>query len=212
MDRIVGMLPGALIRRMTARYPRSSHDGIELIVADLGRAHMAVRFFGRTAEALATAASSAPQTYAKLLQDIRQVVLWYGDPVPSYNRFQLAAIVSSAVVFEADRTCYAAWLLYTSGRSRGEAYSQERAESLLRSLLPAERGRVSEWLADTVKQEDALARVYRPAVDLSERSCLWEPNVLIAQSGTISKKKSKFEKAKPVSGCTFKHQDRSRRS
>lgn len=65
-DRIVSKLSRAFMQFLTSNYPRSSYDGIDLIVADQKQTHLAEQFFNRTSEALAIA-SSAPQVYTKLL-------------------------------------------------------------------------------------------------------------------------------------------------
>lgn len=66
MEWITGASARALAKGLTADYPRRSYNGIELIFADPGRAHMAEQFLSHTAESLAMAASSAPQAYADL--------------------------------------------------------------------------------------------------------------------------------------------------
>ena len=64
----------------------------------------------------------------------------------TYNRFQLAAVVSPSIALRADPVSYAVWLLYTSGIFHGHDEAQARSAELLTSLAADELVSVAEWL------------------------------------------------------------------
>lgn len=142
-SRIVGAPTRALARRLSARLPRASYDGVDLVVGDPALVHDAERLLDRARTALGYAASQAPSTFARLRQDVKTIVLGAGAAGPPYNRFQLALLVPAEVASEAITPAYAAWLLYASGLSRGTAEARARAEELLVTLDEAERGDVT---------------------------------------------------------------------
>jgi hypothetical protein len=146
-SRLAGTPARVLMRIVSRRVPHQEYDGIRLVVADFWLEPSAERFFDRTREALARAASGAPRAYSELRKDIQQVAFWGQTEAPPYQRFQLAAVVPQRVALEADTACYAAWLLYTSAYLHGEDEAHARSEEFLRSLEPDERTHVTEWLA-----------------------------------------------------------------
>jgi hypothetical protein len=145
-NRLVGTPARLLMDILRRRVPHQEYDGIRLIVADDWLEPSAQRFFDRTREALARAASGAPRAYMELREDIRQVALWGQDEAPPYQRFQFAAVVPPSVALEADVPYYSAWLLYTSGYPHGKDEAHERAEEFLDSIEPELRRRIAEWL------------------------------------------------------------------
>jgi len=142
----------AFARRLSSRFPRASHDGIDLLIGDPSLVDDAERFFARTIEALRCAATLAPAGYARLRRDLRAIVLRREPEGIPYHRFQLAALVSARVAFDADATAYAAWLLYTSGLSRGTREAEDRASEILRTLDRDRREEVRAWLPHTAAE------------------------------------------------------------
>lgn len=124
----------ALARRLSARLPRASHDGIELLIGDPSLADDAEDFFARTIDALRSAAARAPRAYGSLRKDLSAIVLRRETTGPAYHRFQLAALVSRAVALEADPRAYAVWLLYASGLARSAREADARASEFLETL------------------------------------------------------------------------------
>jgi hypothetical protein len=117
-----------------------------MIVLDGSLATKSALFFAGTCRALDIASERAPNACAALSRDIQQIVLRKRPAAPSYHKFQLAAVVTPEIALEADVTWYAAWLLYTSGISRGVSHADRRVDELLETLDPTERKRISEWL------------------------------------------------------------------
>jgi hypothetical protein len=117
-----------------------------MIVLDGSLATKSDLFFAGTCRALDIASERAPNAYAALSRDVQQIVLRKRSATPSYHRFQLAAVVTPEIALEADVTWYAAWLLYTSGISRGVSYADRCVDELMETLDPTERKRAHEWL------------------------------------------------------------------
>ena len=146
-SRIVGAPMRALAGRLSARLPRASYDGLDVVVGDPALVHDAGRLLEQARTALGYAASQAPSTFARLRQDVKSIVLGPADAAGApYNRFQLALLVPREVASEALTPAYAAWLLYASGLSRGTAEARARAEELLRALDETERDDAAAWL------------------------------------------------------------------
>ena len=129
----------AFARRLASRLPRASYDGIDLLIGDPRLAGDAERFFTRTKEALRYAETHAPGAYTRLREDLSSIVLRREQRDAPYHRFQRAALVPVAVGLEADAATYAAWLLYTSGLSRGTAEADDRASELISTLRSDQR-------------------------------------------------------------------------
>lgn len=146
-DRVVGIPVRALMRLTSSGLPRTTHDGIRLVVGNLDQAPSSERFFNRTAEALDSAATSAPGAYAWLHKDLRHIVLWSEGAAPPYQKYLLAAVVPTRIAFESTADEYAAWLLYTSGLARGEERAQARVGKFLAALDRADSTRIASWLA-----------------------------------------------------------------
>jgi len=135
-----------LANRLSSQLPSDSYDGIALIIGDRSVEAVAGRFCTRTREALACAATRAPQSYARLRKDIRSIVLWRDASRSPYHPIQLAALVPVQTALESDILAYAAWLLYTSGLSHSERQASDRTDEFLRSLDPDQHRLVSDWL------------------------------------------------------------------
>jgi hypothetical protein len=149
-SRLAGMPVRVFMAFLSRRVPRQEYDGIRLVVADRWLEPSADRFFDRTKEALAEAASGAPRAYPALREDVRQIVLSRQTGAPSYQPFLLAVVVLPPVAFEADPFCYAAWLLHTSASLHGEDEAQVRSGEYLSSLAPEQRARVAAWLQESL--------------------------------------------------------------
>lgn len=147
-SRLAGAPARGLMAILSRRVPHQEYDGIRLVVADSWLDPRAERFFARTEEALAAAASGAPRAYAALRQDVEQIVLTLQTNAPPYQRFQLAAVAPVRVALEADIQQYAVWLLHTSAYMHGEQDARARSEEFLESLEPEQRADVSAWLAE----------------------------------------------------------------
>jgi hypothetical protein len=149
--RLAGAPMRAFARRLSSRFPRASHDGIDLLIGDPRLVDDAEDFFARTIDALRCAATRAPAAYARLRKDLRAIVLRGETADPPYQRFQLAVLVPRSIVLETDPVAYAAWLLYASGLARGTQEADDRASKLLQSVESDRRKDVqallprSEW-------------------------------------------------------------------
>jgi len=139
----------AFARRLSSRFPRASHDGIDLLIGDPRLVDDAEDFFARTIEALRCAATHAPAAYAGLRKDLSAIVLRSETAGPPYQRFQLAALVPRPVALEADPVAYATWLLYASGLARGTQEADDRASELLRTVESDRREDMEAWLPRT---------------------------------------------------------------
>jgi hypothetical protein len=146
---LVGAPMRALARRLSSRFPRASYDGIELVVGDPLLAEDAEQFFTATIEALRYAAAQAHTSYARLRKDVKTIVIRRESTESPYHRFQLAALVPANVALEADGVAYAAWLLHTSGLSRGPQEARKRTSEILRDLNPDQQDEVRAWLPST---------------------------------------------------------------
>jgi hypothetical protein len=144
----VGGAPArALARRLSARLPRRSHDGILLAVWEPELVARAEDFFERTGAALRLAAATASNPYADLKEDLSSIVLWSGRSPSPYHTFQRAALVPINIALESDSAHYAAWLLYVSGLSRSRAEAADRSGDFLRSLRPDSSQQIAAWLS-----------------------------------------------------------------
>jgi hypothetical protein len=139
--RLVGAVPRAFMRRLSP-YPRTSHDGIELITTDRRTTADVDAFFTRTSEALASAASRAPASYADLRKDVAAIILWPQSAPSPYHRYQRAVLAPPDIALEADTASYAASLLYASALARGRSRALARAQAFIGALSPEERSRV----------------------------------------------------------------------
>jgi hypothetical protein len=144
--RVIAFPTRLLMSIMSRGQPRDEYLGIRFMVADRWLLPEANRFFQRTRTALQAAELRAPHAYAELCKDVKQVLLWNQTTTRPYNRFQLAAVVSSDIALRADMMCFTAWLLYTSGLLHGQNEAQLRSGELLASLEPDQRGAVAAWL------------------------------------------------------------------
>jgi hypothetical protein len=146
---LVGAPARALARRLSSRFPRASHDGIDLVVGDPRLVEEAEHFFTATVEALRYAAARAPTSYARLRQDVKTIVMRRESAESPYHRFQLAVLVPANVALEADAVAYAAWLLHASGLSRDPQEAAKRTSEILKGMNPDQQDRVRAWLPST---------------------------------------------------------------
>jgi hypothetical protein len=155
--------------RLLEGFPRLAYDGMELIVVDESRAHLAKDYFDHTVSALQVAAR-AENGYAELKGEVKRILFWSCDTGLPYHPFQQAIIVPPEVALEADAVCFAAWLLYAS-ESIEPAMPGKRLTELFETLPTSERTRVTGWLAETMSRARLARESVRVKDDLSNRSC-----------------------------------------
>jgi len=134
------------MRLLSRQRPQRRYDGISLVVADEAFVRQAEPFFGRTAGALAIAASGAPVAFAEFRRDVERVLLWGRPGAPAYNRFQLAVIATPPIALEAEVDCYAAWLLRASAPDSNQG--EIRLQEFLASRDSDRRSQIEAWLSN----------------------------------------------------------------